>query len=113
MTKREFLMMVVEKNITDEVLAYAQDEIEKMDDRNKNRKPSKAQIEKKTEDEAKRTTLLEILRNSVEPMTSFQLIEVSGFEVKPQKITALLTPLVADGKVVKTVIKKKTYYSIA
>ena len=106
-------MMVVEENITDEVLAYAQDEIEKMDDRNKNRKPSKAQVEKKAEDETKRMTLLDILRNSVEPMTSFQLIEVSGFEVKPQKITALLTPLVANGKIVKTVIKKKTYYSIA
>ena len=113
MTKREFLMMVVEKNITDEVLTYAQDEIEKMDERNANRKPSKAQVEKKAEDETKRVRLLEILRNSIEPMTSFQLIEVSGFEVKPQKITALLTPLVADGKVVKTVVKKKTYYSIA
>lgn len=105
--------MVSEGNFTEEVRSYAKDEIEKMDARNENRKPSKAQIAKKADDEVKRTTLLDILRNSVEPMTSFQLIEVSGFEVKPQKITALLTPLVADGTVVKTIIKKKTYYSIA
>lgn len=117
MTKREFLTMIINGTINEDVTNYAKDEIEKMDYRNENRKPSKKVTERKQQDEIDRELILELLRKSVEPMKTSTIIEsIESFkdkEYKVQKITALITPLVKDGKVVKTVIKKGTYYSIA
>jgi anaerobic ribonucleoside-triphosphate reductase len=117
MTKREFLTMIINGTVNEETINYAKDEIEKMDDRNKNRKPSKKVTERKQQDEIDRELILEFLRKSIEPMKTSDIIEsIESFkdkEYKVQKITALITPLVKEGKVIKTVIKKGTYYSIA
>lgn len=62
MTKREFLTMIINRTINEDVTNYAKDEIEKMDYRNENRKPSKKVTERKQRDVIGGELILELLR---------------------------------------------------
>lgn len=115
MTKRDFLVMIINRELTEEVINYAKDEIEKINYRNANRKPSKTKIEK--EDQNKRDTqrIYDILLASNTPLSIKEIIAQDNTlaDYSTQKISALLKPLKDENKVVRTLIKKVAYYSIA
>ena len=105
MTNREFLTAIIAANINDELTAYAQDGLGKLDHTNELRKVSAAK--KSAEKEANRVPIRAAIMSCItdEPKTATTLITEAGVELKPQAIPSLLKALVADGTVVKTKIK--------
>ena len=113
MTKREFLNMVVTGVINEEMVDFATEELEKMNERNENRKTSKAVTAKKEANKALTAVLLEALAVADKAVTIEEIKTVEAFgELSTQKIASLLSPLVKDGTVKKTFIKKKAYFSV-
>lgn len=84
MTKREFLEMVIEGKVTDEMKDFAHSEITKMNDRNAKRKasPSKTAIA----NEPIKAEIVKVLTN--EPKTASEIAKEVGISV--QKCSALL-----------------------
>lgn len=107
MTQREFYQAVIEANINEELVAFAQAGIEKLDKTNAKRVEKTA--EKAAEKEAIKAPIREAIYAVItaEPKTASTLIEEAGVEIKPQAIPSLLKPLVEAGKVVKADIKVK------
>jgi len=105
MTNREFLTAIVAANINDELTAFAQDSLGKLDHTNELRKVKAA--EKAVEKEATRAPIRDAIMNCItdEPKTATTLITEAGVELKPQAIPSLLKAYVADGTLVKTKIK--------
>lgn len=117
MTKREFLNQVVAAQISEEMTAFAQAEIEKMDKTN-SRAMAKAE-EKRAAKAPLREAVLAVLGN--EPLTREQIVELipnaEELGIKATGIASLLKPLVEDGTVVKEKVKMeksdKTGYKLA
>ena len=84
MTNREFYTAIVNGTLTDEVIAKAHEEIEKLDARNAKRasKPSK----KSLENEPIKAKILEVL--TTEPKVASEIGELVG--ISTQKASALL-----------------------
>lgn len=100
MTNREFLTDVAAANISDEITAYANAALAKIDAQNEKRKntPSK----KATEN----APLVDQIVNEIlgtEPKTASDVAAVMGVSV--QKASTLLRAAVADGRAVATDIK--------
>jgi len=95
MTRREMFEVIVNGNITDEVVAMAQNEIIKMDERNAKRKnrPSKNALA----NEPIKAHILEVLTDA--PMVASEVAEKVG--ISTQKASALLRQI--DGLVVTEV----------
>lgn len=95
MTKREMFEAIVNGNITEEVKAMAQSEIEKMDARNAKRssQPSKRSIENEP-------IKAEILTHIGDGMTAKAIGEKVG--ISTQKASALCRQLVESGKLTAT-----------
>ena len=101
MTTREFLSAVKSNSITDEVIAFAETEIAKMDSRNEARKakPSKAQLA----NEPIKVAILDAVRSGKHLSP-----EIAQFcNVTTQKASALCTMLVEEGKLAKAEVKVK------
>ena len=103
MTNREFLNAVIANEISADVIAHAQAEIEKLNARNAKRaeKPSK----KSVENEPIKVALIGLLTD--EPQTASELAVKA--EISVQKASALCRQIVADGnaKVVDVKVKGK------
>lgn len=101
MTEREFLNKVVAGEMTDEVKAYAENGIAKLNARNDKRKntKSKAQIE----NEGIMATILETLATA--PMVASEIATALG--ISTQKASALCKLLANEGKVTVTEVKVK------
>jgi len=84
MTRREMFEAIVNGNVTEEVIAMAQNEIVKMDERNEKRKntPSKTAVA----NEPIKAQIAEVLTS--EPMTASDVAEAVG--ISTQKASALL-----------------------
>jgi len=95
MTRREMFEAIVNGNVTDEVVAMAQNELVKMDERNAKRKgrPSKNTLA----NEPIKARILEVLTD--EPMTAAEVAQ--RVEISTQKASALLRQI--DGLVVTEV----------
>ena len=95
MTRREMFEAIVNGNVTEEVIAMAQNEIVKMDERNAKRKntPSKTAVA----NEPIKAQIMEVLTN--EPMTASEVAE--KVEISTQKASALLRQI--DGLTVTEV----------
>lgn len=93
MTYREFLTNIKEANINDEMTAYAEAALNKMDAANEKRRntPSKKAVENQPMIDK---IVDEILTN--EPKTASDV--AAELEVSVQKASALLRAIVADGK---------------
>ena len=93
MTYREFLINIKEANINDEMTAYAEAALNKMDAANEKRRntPSKKAVENQPLIDK---IVDEILTN--EPKTASDV--AAELEVSVQKASALLRAIVADGK---------------
>ena len=114
MTKRENFaelrkLAVASKN--EELVAFIDHEVELLNKKNsyKSTKPTKTQ----RENEDLKVVLVGAL--SAEPMTisDIQDADATLGALSNQKISALLTQLIEDGKVVKSVVKRKAYFALA
>ena len=114
MTKRENFaelrkLAVASKN--EELVAFIDHEVELLNKKNsyKSTKPTKTQ----RENEDLKVVLVGAM--SAEPMTisDIQDADATLGALSNQKISALLTQLIEDGKVVKSVVKRKAYFALA
>lgn len=101
MTEREFLNLVINGDINEDVKAYATEGIAKLDAKNEKRKntPTKEQLA----NEGLKSNILELLANS--PMVASEVGASLG--VSTQKASALCQLLVKEGKVSVADIKVK------
>lgn len=93
MTKRDFLKAVMNGEINDEIKAFAEEEIEKLDAANAKRR------EKTSKKREENKPLLDKIYNEVlgeEPKTASEVAEV--IETSVQKASSLLRTLVEEGK---------------
>jgi hypothetical protein len=114
-TKKEYFAIVrtiVEASTAenkDDILAFIDHEVELLNKKSSSGKLSKTQ----EENVGIMNNILEVLGESETPMAIADIMADSRTSYSNQKITALLSKLIAAGKVVKTVEKKKPYFSIA
>jgi len=119
-TKREIyteLLAIPAVAEQEHLVAALEHEIELLDAKNVNRKPSKKQIEKQEYDTELRIAIvneMEIGRQySAEEMTKTLPTLIAEPELKPAKVTYLMQALVKDGSVERIVDKRKTYYKLS
>lgn len=107
MTNRDFYTAILNANVEDELKAFAQDALQKLDHTNELRRAHMA--EKNAEKEAARGPIREAILECVtaEPKTATMLIAEAGVEIKPQAIPSLLRGLVEDGTLTKVPVKIK------
>lgn len=112
MTKKEmFAQIMANYNLTEEEKTFIQHEIELLE-----KKSSKSgQTKTQKENEILMEQLVAALGEMEKAVTISEFQSLSTAEVATlsnQKISALLKKLVDSGKVVKTVEKKKSYFSV-
>jgi hypothetical protein len=111
-TKKEMFAKIREVVIdNEEMVAFIDHEVELLDKRNTNKKPTKVQ----EENVVLMDKILEVLADYPNGATASEVLasaeEFNG--LSNQKITALLTKLKNDGKVVPTKDKKRTIFTVA
>ena len=118
MTKRDYfngLLEVIENhkdNIEnyEEFKAFIEREIELLNKKRSNSKPTKTQIE----NEKIKEKILVALEKVDEPVTITELAKMDGLtEYSNQKLSVLCHQLVDEHKVVNTKVKKVSYFKIA
>lgn len=99
MTNREFLTAFTEGKNTEEMQAYAVEQLKKLDERNakRNEKPTKTQLEN---EETKKDILAAL---ADKPMTAAEIGEACG--ISTNKASALAKQLTDDKKVTRTEVK--------
>ena len=110
-TKKEYFAQIREIVKDNETLAsFIDHEIELLNKKGSNKTPSKTQIANEGIKEVIVSTLTEISKPST--ITDLQNANVQLAELSNQKISALLTQLVNANVVVRTIDKKKAYFSL-
>lgn len=118
MTKRDYFNQVLaivenaKENIEnyEDVKNFVEHEIELLNKKKSNTKPTKTQVE----NEKIKARILEVLTEVNEVMTISELMTADGLEnYSNQKLSALANQLVKEEKVVKTSVKKVSYFKIA
>lgn len=118
MTKRDYfngLLGVIENHKDsienyEEFKAFIEREIELLNKKRSNSKPTKTQIE----NEKIKKKILEVLTDVNEVMTISELMTADGLEnYANQKLSVLCHQLVNEHKVVNTKVKKVSYFKIA
>ena len=102
----------VTQPVTNDMLRdFCQNEIARLDHKSPSaEKPSKTKVE----NDRLRSALIEALAASDSPMSINDLCALSEFNgFSNQRMSSLLGPLVKQGAVVRTLIKKKAHYSLA
>lgn len=111
-TKRERFMELKEivSDRTD-LVDFINHEIELLNKKANTKTPSKTQIE----NESIKDVIVKTLIDLAKPVTITEIQEKDSTlaTLSNQKISALLTQLVKDNKVVRTVDKKKAYFTIS
>ena len=118
MTKRDYfngLLEVIENHKDsienyEEFKAFIEREIELLNKKRSNSKPTKTQIE----NEKIKAKILEVLTDVNEVMTISELMTADGLEnYSNQKLSVLCHQLANEHKVVNTKVKKVSYFKIA
>lgn len=112
MTKREMFAAIMNRVSDDaEMTAFLQKEIELLEKRASNKKPTA----KQKENEVFKTEILNMLQREDMPMTVSEIKEnvPSVAQLTTQRISAMLSALVKDEKVVRSYVKKVAYFSRA
>ena len=110
-TKRVVLNHIIDTYADDMlVVNYARHELELLDKKSENRTPSKNQIA----NEGIKSTIVDTLVELAKPST---IADIQGANAElgalsNQKVSALLTQLVNANAIVRTVDKKKAYFSV-
>ena len=92
-----------------ELLGFIDHEVELLE----KKASSKGQTKNQKENDIIKGKMLEDFATFDKPITVTEYGAFVNYEYTIQKITALFTQLVADGKLVKTIDKKKSYFSLA
>ena len=110
MTKKDYfkaLLAIEEVKANDDYVAFINHEIELLEKKNGNRKPTKTQEENENIKEF-------ILEVAVQPMTITEIMKAIQPNVKieltNQKVSALANKLVEDALMIKTTEKRKSYF---
>lgn len=101
MTNREFYNSIINGTITEEIVAFAESEIAKLDARNDKRRNTLSKTQEANE--ALKVEILSAIANGTH--IASEIGKVVG--VSTQKASALLTLLVKDGKVTVADLKVK------
>ena len=112
MTIRDYFNEVIElakANDRSDIVEFAESRIAVLDKKSANKKPTKTQ----EENEEIKTDILDNLTNEGVTVSELQSKSTILGSLSNQRVSALLRQLVADGKVVKVVDKKKSYFSLA
>lgn len=120
MTKKEMFAEIIKmmngetSSVTEkEVIEFAEHEIELLNKKSSSGsgKPTKTQVE----NEGYKEVILEALATADKPMTISELMEYAeGLAgLKNQRVSAIMTQLKNANKVVRTMEKKKAYFSLA
>lgn len=101
MTNREFYNAIINGTMNEEIKAFAEQAIAKMDARNENRssKPSKKSIE----NEPIKADIIKFITERGEKCITSAIAE--ALEISTQKASALCRQLVSDGKLVVEEVK--------
>lgn len=108
-TKRDYFNELLALATTEEQKAFIAHELELLDKKHDNKKPTKAQ----EENEATKSIILDALLVAEKGVTITELLktpELAGFT--NQKVSALLKPLIEGGLVKRTEEKRVAYFSI-
>lgn len=106
MTKREFLKAIAEMNgIDSELNLYAEQELQKMDEKNAKRRNSPSK--KAQENEPIKVSIYEFLKDKDEPTTASVIAENVENCTSTQKASALCRQMVTDGKIESVDVKVK------
>lgn len=95
----------------EELENFIQHELELLNKKSSSKTPSKTQIE----NESIKSTILNVLVENAKQMTITDIQSANSelAEFSNQKISALLTQLINEKKVIRLVDKKKAYFTIA
>ena len=110
-TKRDVInMMLSDSAIAENATykAFLEHEIELLDKKTANKKPTKAQVE----NEGVKERILAVLTNEGQTVTDI-LGVLGDSALSNQKVSALLRQMVADGVVVKSTDKRKSVFTLA
>jgi len=112
MTQKDYfneIIALATENGRNDLVAFCEDRIEKLARKSGgSRKPTKTQVE----NEGIKDTILEVL-GEIAPATATMVATDPRVNVSNQKVSALLKQLIEVGKVVKTVDKGKSLFSVA
>ena len=118
MTNREFLTAIANSSLSDDLTAYAAEQIVKLDMRNAARKEKQSSKPSKTaiENEPIKASIMEFLSAQSEPMIAADIAE--NVKITTAKASSLLRQLVESGAVVKSEVKipkkgKTAAYAVA
>jgi len=112
MTQRDYFKEIIalaQANDRADLVAFAEGRIAVLDKKADNKKPTKTQ----EENEVLKGVILDTLTNEGVTVTELQGKSDELSALSNQRVSALLRQLVTDGKVVKTVDKKKSYFALA
>jgi len=112
MTQRDFyneIIALAKDNDRNDIVEFAEGRIAVLDKKTANKKPTKTQ----EENEVLKGVILNTLTNKGVTVTDLQSKNEELSALSNQRVSALLRQMIADGKVVKTVDKKKSYFALA
>lgn len=113
-TNRDFYNMVIEMAKASDnqpMVDWANHQIELLDNKKANKKPSKATLEKRAENDRLADSLYSILVEKAEPLSIAEIKTYDEFaELTSSKIAVISGILIANGKAEKLVVKKVVYY---
>ena len=112
MTQRDYfneIIALAEVNEREDIVEFAKGRIAVLDKKSANKKPTKTQ----EENEVLKGVILDTLTVDGVTVSELQAKSEALADLSNQKVSALLRQMVADGAVVKTVDKKKSYFALA
>ena len=114
MTNREFLNSVINNNIDTAVIDFAENQLAKLDERNKKR--SSTMNARQKENESIKTEIVDFIKENGQSVVASEIGEQFGFST--QKASALLRQLAESGTLAVDIIKipkkgKVKAYSLA
>jgi uncharacterized membrane-anchored protein len=115
-TKREnyeSLLKIEEVKANDELVAFIKHEMELLAKKASRKSNSKTKTQKENE-EVLKPAVTRILENTEEGMTATEIAQaITEISVSVPRVSAMLKKLVADGAVIREVVKGKPYFTIA
>jgi len=112
MTQKDFyneIIALAKANDREDIVEFAEGRIAVLDRKAGNKKPTKTQ----EENEVLKGVILNTLTAEGVTVTELQAKSEELSALSNQRVSALLRQLVVNGEVVKTVDKKKSYFSLA
>ena len=112
MTQRDYfneIIALAKANEREDIVEFAKGRIAVLDKKSENKKPTKTQ----EENEVIKGIILDTLSEEGVTVSELQSLNDNLSSLSNQRVSALLRQLKDEGKVIKTVDKKKSYFSLA